>query len=265
MMSSQLYRAHSRFVCPAVLGLFIVFLFAGCSATKGKTIKTENLTLRYLQKDQAGTAVAKIRLAHPIQISESEVKVHLLSLRYEELSLLGRRKYAFSPQDVHEVSRLLTKAMNHVSPENIIRFELSTPRGTTKAEVFASQNKIHWRLSSIKGQVFSNNSFPGIGGSNWRLVPKGGQRYHVTKKLLGNQTREDWIVANMALPKINRPGAGSISKPRKPPPPPRKTESQEKNLELEDKLKFLKEMHRKKLIDDEEYQRKRRELLDNYL
>ena len=248
--------------------------FLGCGTIKEKKLEREGLTLIYRSKSQVGSEIGKMKLNHPIKISEEEFENHLYSLQYEELSLLGKKKYVISLKDVSAITKDLTKAVNRMKPQNILIFELDTPRGTTRGEIFSAGNRINFRFTSIKGIEFSGNSFAGVGGSTWRLVLVKGQMYRVTKRILGSSTKENWIVADMTLPQKSRRLARSGKIKRQPPqasqpsPAPQPSPSAPEgntDQELEKKLRFLKDLRHKDLIDDEEYERKRRELLDSFL
>lgn len=251
--------------------LLALGLFLGCSTTKEKKLEREGLTLIYRPKHQAVAAIEKMRMNHPIKISEEEFQNHLYSLQYEELFLLGKNKYVISLQDVNKISKDLTKAVNHLTPKNILVFELDTPRGTTRGEIFAAENKINFRFDTIKGVAFSSNSLARSTASVWRLVPVKGQTQKTTKRILGSSTLGNWVVAEMTLPQKSKRflkgGKTQNQTPRTSRPSPQSVPSTPRNndQELEKKLKFLKDLRSKDLIDDEEYERKRKELLDSFL
>jgi len=223
--------------------------------------------LIYRHKTQAGPAINKLSLNHPIKISEEDFRNHLYSLQYEELSLLGKKRYVISLTDLKDTIQILTKAVNRLAPEKVLVFELETSRGMTTGEIFRTGNRLNFRFESIKGMEFSSASFGGGGGTSWRMVPVSGQRYRVTKKLFGTSTQENWIVARMTLPQTSRrllkmqrskvSKAPAQSGPINP--------SAGNNQDLEKKLRFLKDLRDKDLIDDEEYEMKRKELLNSYL
>jgi len=254
--------------------LLVPVFFQGCATIKEKKLEREGLTLIYRSKSQAGPAISKVSLNHPIKISEEEFKNHLYSLQYEELSLLGKKRYVISLTDLKDITPILTKAVNRMTSKNILVFELETSRGKTVGEIFRTGNRLNFRFDSIKGIVFSSSSFGAGGaiswrgrGTSWRMVPVSGQRFRVTKKLLGTSTQENWIVAKMILPqtsrRIRKMQRSQVSKA--PTPPPQKSRPVQKNLDLEKKLRFLKDLRNKDLIDDEEYELKRKELLDTFL
>ncbi|GJL77391.1 MAG: hypothetical protein NPINA01_03800 [Nitrospinaceae bacterium] len=269
---------RSKYNLKPIWAFFIFLLipgfFLGCGTTKEKKLEREGLTLIYRPKSQVGSEIEKMKLDHPIKISEDVFANHLYSLQYEELSLLGKKKYVISLKDVTEITQILTKALNRMTPGNILIFDLETPRGTTRGEIFATGDSINFRFDSIKGVEFSGTSFAGSGGSIWRLVPVKGQRYKVTKRILGSSTKENWIVANMILPQTSRRQArnqklqNERSRASQPSPAPQTAPgapSGGNDQELEKKLKFLKDLRDKNLIDDSEYENKRKELLDSFL
>jgi len=251
----------------AIIAIILIpGFFQGCATIKEKKLEKEGLTLIYRHKSQAGPAISKLKLNHPIKISEEEFTNHLYSLQYEELSLLGKKGYAISLTDLKDTTQILTKAVNRMTSENILVFELETARGRTIGEIFRTGNKLNFRFQAIKGSEFSSAPFGG-GGARWRMVPVSGQQFRVTKKLLGTSTQENWVVAQMTLPQTSRrirkmqrskvSKAPTSSAPQKPPTGT--------THDLEKKLKFLKDIRKKDLIDDEEYERKRKELLDKFL
>ena len=254
-------------------------MISGCASTPDKSFKTNGFTLSYKDKNSArdkfslGSPTSKIQLSHPLKISESDVRSHLESLKFEELSLFGKEKYVFLPEDIDRIARLLTKALKHVPSHKIIHYELETSGGTTKGDIFASKELIHWRFSSIKGMGFSLRSYTGWGNTNWRMVPQSGQKYHATTNLMGSRAQENWIIAKLVPTKTNkRPKQKNSRLSKNKTQVPSKAPTIEANAPakisdpaLEKKLKFLKDLYEKNLIDEKEYDEKRKEVLDAYL
>ncbi len=243
----------------------LVFLLGGivsaCQSTPERKLEKDGFTLIYRDRSSAGAEVEKMTLDHPLIISEEAMTNHLLSLRYEESSLLGKKRYVFSTRDMNEFSTFLTKALNHASPKNIVHFMVQSVKGTIEGDVFASGGKLHWRFQSIQGLDFSSSSFPGYRGAPWRLLPKKGQQFHVTPKLLGDRTQENWLLADLILPEKAKRLTKGIPTAHTPAPPAQTSE----RATLEKKLKALKQFHEKGLIDERDYQRKKKELLDGLL
>lgn len=256
----------------------------GCSApAKEKKLVRDGLTLQYKSKSAVPKGVQGMSLDHPVRISAEQVRIQLLSLRYEMLSIFSKKRRIFSKKDADKVTHLIAKALNRASPNKVISYKIKTSKGNTEGDVFFSDNKINWRFQTIRGVVFSTDNATNARSASstfWRLVPRKGQRLHSTKNLIGSKTWENWIVADPNLPPI--PTKGSIrkgqnpkrKKPRKkgfvipyrlPPEDVPQKEFTDGSPELVKKLQFLKHLRENDLIDDKEYQRKRKELLDRFL
>ena len=108
------------------------------------------------------------------------------------------------------------------------------------------------------------------------MVPQPGQKYQAVQKLLGPQAQENWIFAELQ-PSSKRqknarqknlqsdPSKSRSDVPSRESANNRHSPSKGPNLVLEEKLEFLKDLHEKNLIDEKEYNQKRKELLDTYL
>ncbi|MBT5469987.1 MAG: hypothetical protein HOK41_05245 [Nitrospina sp.] len=269
-------KLHKPLLVFFLIPTLLLGLLSGCSTTREKKLEAKGLTLMYKSKSAAGHDLADIRLK-PVQLSEGQVRQQMRSLKYEELSLFGKKKLVFMPQDITRMTRILTKALNRAPANKIVYYELETPGGSTEGIVFPSKKVLNWKFSTIQGGSFSSRSFTGWGGSNWRLVPGPGQHYHSTKKLLGSEASENWIEASLSQPRYSERNNPAYQEPaptrtkrkarratraptRKQAPSPPTI-----NPELEKKLQFLKDLYEKNLVDEDEYNSKRKELLDTYL
>ena len=264
-----------------ITGFLIVLVFAGCQSTHksaGKKLTAKDFTLTYTDKAQAGGEYANLILQHPLAVTERQMVFHMVALTYENYSLLGKSGPVFTKEDIQKTKRLLTKALNKAHAQNIIGFEVESEEGTTKGELFASGGKLHWRLFEIRGVKYSlTSSKIARYGTTWRMVPKKGQKFHVTEKFLGTKQWTNWIEAQIDLPapanlKMARPkkqraqsGGGASEPPLAPMIPPKAATPQKNPADLEEKLKFLKHLYDKQLIDQQEYEKKRKDLLDQYL
>lgn len=176
------------------LAVLLLLVFQACSTVSGKKLVENGLTLRYFPAYD----IEEVHLQHPVQIKETEVRKHLQSLWYEEMTLSGRKNRVFPDFEVTKIGRLLTKALNHAKPNKIVRFELATSTGVTDVEVFAEKSRIHWRFRSFKGSVFTCVAIqPECLRSNWRLIPGKGQSYFAVQKFLGKENMENWIVEDL--------------------------------------------------------------------
>jgi hypothetical protein len=263
---------------PFIVALLATLVFAGCSSTQksaGKKLNAEGFTLTYTDKAQAGAEIRELKMQHPLSITERQMVFHMVALTYENHSLLGKPGPVFTKEDINKAKRLLTKALTKAHSQNIIGFEVDSEDGTTQGQLFASEGNLHWRFFQIRGIKYSltRNQMARY-GTAWKIVPKKGQKFHVTEKLLGAKQWTNWIEA-----KINLPAPGNLrmapkNKQRSNPgtaqsqPPssrPKSTAPQKSTTDLEEKLKFLKHLHENQLIDKREYEQKRKDLLDQYL
>jgi hypothetical protein len=264
-----------------IIAVSIVLALTGCSSTHkaaDKKLTLEDVTLIYKDKAQAGTEIKELILQHPLPISERQMVIHMVALTYENNSLMGKPGPVFTKDDIKKTKRLLAKALNKAHSQNIIGFELKSEDGTTKGELFASQGNLHWRFFEIRGVKYSLTRNQMVRyGTAWQMVLKKGQKFHLTDKLLGSKQWTNWVEAKinlpvpanlkMARPKKDRPRSGTVqsSSPPSQPIPTEATDSGKNIADLEKKLQFLKHLHEKQLIDREEYEKKRKDLLDQYL
>lgn len=279
MKKLTLYKTTGHLGIPFFAAIMIVLALMGCSSTHklaGKKLTTEDLTLTYIDKAQASGDIAKLNLEHPLPLSERQMVFHMVALRYESSSLFGTTGPVFTKKDIQKTKRLLSKTLNKVHVQNIIEFEVESESGTTKGHLFASGGKLHWRFFEIQGAKYSLTGNPMAQyGTAWQLVPGKGQGFHVTDRFLGTKRWTNWIEAKIDLPapenlKTERPesaspnsGAGQSTVPPQA-SSPGKTAPEKNTSALEEKLKFLKHLHDKQLIGQQEYERKRNDLLDQH-
>jgi hypothetical protein len=242
-------------------------LLTSCSVPQ-KRLEKDRLTLRYLQKSEFTLTSNKLRMQHPIKISNAQVVNHLLSMSYEELSLLGNKKYIFSSNDVLEIAPLITKRLNRMKASKVLYYEVENPKGKTAGTIFQNKGKINWVFETIKGINFLNSNKPRNRGSTWVLLPNNGQEYSKEHSILGNNQQQNWIVSKLNLATKSR--RVLKSRLQKKTPKKRSIASHDRKelkhinsnqVQLKKKLKFLKDLHNKKLIDDNEYAQKKKELL----
>ena len=278
-MTTQMISQTSRpLKVPFAVAILIALVLTGCTSTQksaGKTLTTEDFTLTYIDKAQAGSKINELVLQHPLSISERQMVFHMVALSYENNSLLGKTGPVFTKEDIQKTKYLLTKALNTAHSQNIVRFEVESEGGTTEVELFASEGKLHWRFFEIQGVKHSltRNQMARY-GTAWRMVLKKGQKFHTTKTLLGAKQSTNWIEAKidlpapenlkMARPKRDTPNSGQ-SAPLSQKNTPQTVAPEKGGSDLEEKLKLLKRLHEKQLINQQDYEKRQKDLLDQYL
>ena len=273
--------ATGYFNIPFVATIMIVLVLAGCTSTHksaGKKLTAKDFTLTYADKAQAGAELKELILQHPLPITERQMVFHMVALTYENYSLLGKARPVFTKDDINKTKRLLTKALTKAHSQNIIGFEVESEEGTTTGELFASQGNLHWRFFEIQGVAYSlTRNQISQRGTAWRMVPRKGQKFHVTDALLGSKKWTNWVEAKINLPapanlktapkKKKHPNSGAAQSrpPASQSSQPKPIAPQKSTADLEEKLKFLKHLYKNQLIDKREYEQKRKDLLDQYL
>lgn len=266
-------KSYKSNLASALILTLLIGLIAGCSFTPERKLKTKDFTMMYKGKTVAGYEVAKLKL-RPVSLSEDQVRQQMRSIIYEEMNLFGKKKPVFSREESRRFARLITKGLNHSTPNKVVYFEIENREGTTAGVVFAHNRRLNWKFSKIQGGVFSTRSFTGWGGTRWRLVPGSKQRFYFVEKPLGSVAQENWIT--ISLPKNSGKQPREYQEPKSkrtkrrstranPAPTRKQAPSRSAKPDLEKKLQFLKGLYDKNLVDEEEYNRKRKELLDAYL
>lgn len=279
MKIQTLSKTSILFQATSAVAILIALALTGCSSTQksaGKTLTTEDFTLTYIDKAQAGSEINELVLQHPLSISERQMVFHMVALSYEYNSLLGKTVPVFTKGDIQKSKHLLTKALNKAHSQNIVRFEVESEGGTTEVELFASGGKLHWRFFKIQGVKHSltRNQMTRY-GTAWRMVLKKGQKFHATKTLFGAKQSTNWIEAKIDLPapenlKKARPesdsrNSGAVQSPAPQTSSPTTAAPEKNTASLEEKLKLLKHLHEKQLINPQEYEKRQKDLLDQYL
>ena len=246
-----------------ILSVLILCLIAGC-ATNEKLYKKGDLTLSFRHKTASVPELEDIDFAHPLKISKSKISKHLLRLAYTNNAILSKGKRIFTRDQVEKHSKTLTKALKKATPNKLIYFELDSNQGTIAVELFASDDHLNWKFDTIHGIRYSKNMLKGW-GSTWRLIPQKGQALYTSQKLLGTKTWDNWVVSKLDISETKKRKSLKKKRSKKLSTKMKQAPPVDIDPELEEKLKFIKQLKDKGLIDDEEYKRKRKDLLDKYL
>jgi hypothetical protein len=266
-------KSYKSILAFSLIFTLLLGLMAGCSFTPEKKLKTKDFTLMYKAKTAAGYEVGNLKL-RPVPLDEDQVRQQMRSIIYEEMNLFGKKKPVFSREETNRFARLITKGLNHSTPNKVVYFEIENSEGTTAGIVFVHNRRLNWKFTKIQGGVFSTRSFTGWGGTRWRLVPSSKQRFYFVEKPLGSVAQENWITVSISKNSARQPRAYQEPEPTrtkrksrrvKPAPTRKQKPSRAASSDLEKKLQFLKGLYEKNLVDEEEYNRKRKELLDTYL
>ena len=126
-------------------------------------------------------------------------------------------------------------------------------RPTSLGDIFASIDKMHWRLLKINGVIFSNDPLR-LRKPTWKLVRTRGQTFHKVSTAISQKFQKNWILANFKLPEIKRPLTIPSSSTIR--------QKTIKASELKQKLKTLKSLFDEGLIDQKEYREKKKKVMN---
>ncbi len=247
----------------------MMFLFFLLLATFGVVKSADSqkhsikINLSYKSKSHGNFDVKKFKLNHPIKISHQEIINHLVSLRFKGTFLGNKEEPVFSKPEIKKLAPVLMKAFAGVNPNKIIHIELKSKGGITSGDIFSFRKYLNWRFDSIRGEAFfQRNNVREWNIFAWKLMPQKGQLYFKSGADKGKRIQRNWVVANIKLtiPEEKSVEDNEFSRNFK-------TNSSSNNFspELEKKLKHLKYLHEKKLLDNEEYKIQQNKLFDELL
>ncbi len=270
------FKVERRTFINAFAFVFVLGALSSCATgPKEKKLEVEGFTLMYKSHKSADSEVKKVNIEHPVKISVEAMTAQLLSLKYQELALFGKRKAVFSVKDINSIARLLAKALDRSAPDKIVAFELEAAGGMTKGQLFHANKRLHWRFTQISGRLFnlSNRGASGFRGKGtiWKLTPQNGQALKKTKGVF-SVTWDNWLVSSLKLPMtkgLQKRKKMFIKEKRKEvrssQPPTQAPSEQKSDSVVEEKLNTLNDLKRKGLIDEEEYEKRKKAILDRYL
>ena len=240
------------------VGFFIVFSCIVFGVAEGVDLKGNKIQIKFRSQLHEKSNLINLKLNHPIKISLAEITNHLISLRYKTTFLGSKVERVFLLSEIKSLAPILLQAFASVPPEKIIYFQLDIKEGVTSGEIFSFKNYLNWRFDSIHGETFfKKNDVRDARIFAWNLTPESGQRFFVTRS--DKRTQKNWIISSLKLPVVS-------SKMDKSSPTKFDTESSNVKVDpkLEAKLKHLKYLHSKKLIDDDEYKAQQKKLFDKH-
>ena len=240
-----------------LLLFFVPFVFG---VTEGADSGKNDIKVRlsYKSKLHGNFNVEKLKLNHPIKISQAEIVNHLVSLRYKSTFIGNKEESVFSVAEVQTLAPILFKAFAGVVPKKIIRIQLKSVGGTTSGDIFSFEKYLNWRFDSIRGETFlQKNNVRGWNIFSWEMMPKKGQLYF--KSDGDKRIQKNWIISKLKLPisgQKNMDNRRSVDAPQK------KSSKNNINPKLEEKLEHLKYLFDKQLINEEEYKNQQKKIFD---
>ena len=242
-----------------LLLFFVPFVFG---VAEGADLGKNDIKVRlsYKSKLHGNFNVEKFKLNHPIKISHREIINHLVSLRYKGTFLGNKEEPVFSKPEIKKLAPVLMKAFAGVNPDKIIHIVIKSKGGITSGDIFSFKKYLNWRFDSIQGETFfQRNDVREWNVFAWKMIPQGGQLYFKSGAEKGKRIRKNWIVSNLKLPTSDQTLGDNVDSFNNLETGSSKDKIDQK---LEKKLKHLKYLRDKNLIDEEEYKTQQKKLFD---
>jgi len=201
-------------------------------------------------------------VVQPYTFELATIKKCMAGIAYQEREISwSRRKRAFSDAAVTRLSPLIVEQFTKADKNHRVAFKVTKPSGKIflQGDAFVTKKGLHWRFTVINYSKRKIEDFS-IMGDTWRLVSLRGQAYQTRqphKNLIQNIT--NWVVFTKFHPVASRILEAPV-----------KEKADEKSgfsssaEEVKHRLKILKELKRDGLVNDQEYEDKRREILESF-
>ena len=256
------YLHESCFLYFMMFLLFLVFPGNGHAAkeTGGNLLVTvETALFQPQEKIKYGLDVVQ-----PYAFELETIKKCMAKIAYQEREIAwSQKKRAFSDGAISRLSPGIVEQFTKADKNHRVVFKVTKPSGKIllQGDAFVTQKGLHWRFTVVNHSKRKIEDFS-IMGDSWRLVSLKGQAYKTRqphKNLIQDIT--NWIVFTKFNPvasrilevpvkeKADEGMGGSI---------PSSTE------EIKHRLKILQELKQDGLVNDEEYESKRREILNSF-
>jgi len=235
---------------------------------------------------------------HPVEFHEEELRRVLQSLffsRYEYFHWSTASR-VFSEVDIRDLARFFQQAFREAGPNEVVEFYLpdrsrklfgiSSRIVVTRGRSFVKGGAIHFQFDNVQEEMTASNSRPEEEGQRaevaWKLVPQEGQQYDTERDFLGNEPPNlRWVRVDLktfttptsgpnplaggaAAPTAATPAPGKVEAQAAPAPPPTALPPAAPTPEpaARERLRELKQMLDEGLISPQDYEKKKKEILD---
>ncbi len=235
--------------------LLLICFISACAVFKGERGFSRNgLTVTFRSINHLDD-VQNLEFSYPIRLSEKKVRNHLLSLWHQDIvSPKGKPKAVFSLDEAATLTPLFATVFKKVKPGKYLHFKFKSAGGLIEGQVFATAKKIHWHFLKINNRNFSNDPLR-IRKPTWKLVRMRGQNYQRLQTGGFKKAIKNRIIADIDLP-FPKQRYSSTAKPDNSP--------KNEEFQLGKNLNTLQKLLDTGLINEEEYQKKKAFLLDQY-
>jgi len=201
-------------------------------------------------------------VVQPYSFELETIKKCMAGIAYQEREISwSRRKRVFSDAAVARLSPLIVEQFTKADKNHHVLFKITKPSGKIflQGDAFVTKKGLHWRFTVINSSERKLEDFS-IMGDIWRLVSLRGQTYKTRqshKNLIQNIT--NWVIFTKFHPVASR-----ILKA-----PVRENADEKSGFsysaeEIKRRLKILNELKQDGLVNDDEYESKRRKILNSF-
>jgi hypothetical protein len=258
--------------------------------------KEEDMQVKLVEERDRSEKVIPKGFDHPWDMDIGSLRRMLSSITYRKEILFYKRKPqpAFPEEELEALLPHLQKAFSMANPDQYVDFSfyqrkllvIFQRKYLTDGLLFRKGNSLNCAFRNIafeerggadeQSQPFSENPTLKSVPTDWSFVLGQGQKLERKEKrgLLGSTARPNWIQLDLSY--FSGPSASETSKEERPgtdvgtPPGAKKLDSVQglpegvhalSRKELEEKIRFLDELHDQGLVEQASYEEKRKELL----
>ena len=206
-----------------------------------------------------------LKIIHPYSFSLEVIQKSMESLFYKQKSLLGSKDgTVFKKAIIKTIAPIIIEKFKRADKNQKVAFEIYSRSGEKfiQGETFLTSEGLNWRFKILRWEKRGIDSFE-MAGEPWILYPQKNQTYKKWRWKKSKRVSRDitnWLIAENVLPVYPNtlpgpPPADSVSS--------QKTDHPSGERTIKNRLLELERLRKEKLITDEEYSTKRKEILSD--
>ena len=235
---------------------------------------------------------------HPMEFREEEMRQALRSLFYSRYEYFhwSTASRVFSEEQIEDLARFFRQAFLEAGPDEEVEFYLTDSSSRllgiskrallTRGRAFSKGGSLHFHFDNVQEQMSPHPSrsdeqtyLPEVA---WKLVPQEGQQFDTERDVLGNEPPNlRWVRVDLktfttpasgphplavdaSAPTAATPAPGKVEAQAAPAPPPTALPPAAPTPEpaARERLRELKQMLDEGLISPQDYEKKKKEILD---
>lgn len=276
---------RKEILLPAVL----VIMISACAKVHPVSkdiVREDNLQVMLLEERDSSNKVVPRGFDHPWDVDITTLHKLLASINYQKGILFYKNKAqrAFPEEELKFLLPYLQKAFASAGPDQYVDFSFTQIKTWTILQRRYLTDGLLFRKGDTLHCAFRNIAYEERGGTegssgpyvqdptskpvpaDWSFVLTEGQTLEYVERpgLLGSKTYPNWIKLDIPVLLQHAPAEGVKQEQPKAlatPPESAKGAVIQSRKEIEEKLRFLEELHKQGLIAPASYEEKRKELL----